>query len=196
MTAYRARLDTSTNWAITTAGLATTFTLGADDRSHAVFLFVMGLLYFFLHLEARRFSAYEASRRRTRLLERAFFPQVVGRHPDERWLQELLDGLQQPVFPFISLLTAMSWRLRRIYLWLYAGILCAWLSKLDVSGWSHLDFIGRAAVGSVPGWLVCAGVVALYVWLSYLTLRAGLTHPLANPFAHEKLPPTIQPITL
>src|SRR5215212_10300062 len=52
MTAYRSRLDTSANWAITTSALATTFTLGTEERSHAVFLFLMGLLYFFLHLES------------------------------------------------------------------------------------------------------------------------------------------------
>src|ERR687888_2399475 len=73
MTAYRARLDITTNWAITTSALVTTFALSSGDRTHAVLLFLMFLDYFFLHLEARRFSAYEGSRRRVRLLERYFY---------------------------------------------------------------------------------------------------------------------------
>jgi uncharacterized membrane protein len=187
MTAYRSRLDTTTNWAITSTGLAATFTLGASDRTHAVFLFVMGLLYFFLHLESRRFSAYEASRRRTRLLERAFFPEVFGRTTDERWLEKLLANLEHPIFPTVPLFTSMSWRLRRIYMWLYSGVLLAWVSKLDVSNWLHPDIVQRAAVGSLPGWFVCAAVALLYGWLIYLTLRPGRIHPLANPYTHEEV---------
>ncbi len=190
MTEYRARLDTSANWAITTSALATTFALGAEEHSHATLLFVMALLYFFLHLESRRFSSYEASRRRVRQLERSFFPHVLGRTPDERWLEDLLDHLQYPAFPTVPLVTAMSWRLRRIYLWLYAGVLLAWLSKLDLTGVRDvrgLDIVGRAAVGSIPGWLVFSGVAVLYGWLLFLVVRAGREHPLANPYRHERL---------
>ena len=190
MTEYRARLDTSANWAITTSALATTFALGAEEHSHATLLFVMALLYFFLHLESRRFSSYEASRRRVRQLERSFFPHVLGRTPDERWLEDLLDHLQRPAFPTVPLVTAMSWRLRRIYLWLYAGVLLAWLSKLDLTGLSDvrdMDFVGHAAVGSIPGWAIFLVVGALYGWLVFLALRSGREHPLANPYRHERL---------
>ena len=190
MTEYRARLDTSANWAITTSALATTFALGAEEHSHATLLFIMALLYFFLHLESRRFSSYEASRRRVRQLERSFFPHVLGRTPDERWLEDLLDHLQRPAFPTVPLTLAMSWRLRRIYLWLYAGVLLAWLSKLDLTGlgdMQHLDIVARAAVGSIPGWLVFLGVLGLYGWLLFLALRPGREHPLANPYTHERL---------
>src|SRR5690242_2518676 len=78
MTAYRARLDTTTNWAITTTALSTTFALGGAERSHAVFLFVMAINYFFLHLEAKRFQAYETSRHLVQLLERSFYPEILG----------------------------------------------------------------------------------------------------------------------
>lgn len=183
MTAYRARLDTTTNWAITTSALVATFALGNETQPHTAFVFLMGINYFFLHLEARRFGAYEGSRRRVRLLERYFYPQVLGDAVDPRWTAYLLTVLQRPVYPTVGLLTAVSWRLRRVYLWIYAGVLLAWLYKLDVSDWIHLDFAARAAVGSIPGWLICIGVAALYGWLVFVAARPGLEHPLSNPYA-------------
>lgn len=149
-------------------------------------------------------------------MERSFFPHVLGRTQDERWLEDLLDHLQHPAFPTVQLFSAMSWRLRRIYMWLYGGVLLAWLSKLEtieLPGLSELtgtggaagaaaagaraagglaaasvwEVIERAGVGSVPGWLVCAGVAALYAWLVFLTLKPGREHPLANPYRNERL---------
>jgi uncharacterized membrane protein len=187
MTAYRARLDTTTNWAITTSALVTTFTLGDTERTHAAFLFLMFLDYFFLQLESRRYSAYEGCRRRVRLVERYFYPQALGGEVDGRWLHHFREMLERPTFPTVSLFSAISWRLRRVYLWIYAGVLLAWLSKIDVSGFTHLDFVERAAVGSVPGWIVCLGVAALYAWLVGLAVYPGHRHPLSNPYADETL---------
>jgi uncharacterized membrane protein len=149
----------------------------------------MGINYFFLHLEARRFGAYEGSRRRVRLLERHFYPHVLGDAVDARWTAYLLAVLQRPVYPTVGLLTAVSWRLRRVYLWIYAGVLLAWLYKLDVSDWIHLDFVARAAVGSLPGWLTCLGVAALYGWLVLVAIRPGREHPLGNPYADVPIDP-------
>src|SRR5437762_1527330 len=62
MTAYRQRLDTTTNWAITSSALVTTFSLGNPTIPHAAFLFLMFVNGFFLIVEARRFRVYEAGR--------------------------------------------------------------------------------------------------------------------------------------
>jgi uncharacterized membrane protein len=185
MTAYRARLDSTTNWSITTSALVTTFALSTSERTHVPLLFLMFLNYFFLHLEARRFSAYEGSRRRVRLLERYFYPQVLGHAVDQRWAAHFVDVLQNPAFPTVGLLTAISWRLRRVYLWIYMGILLAWLSTLDVTHLTWVGFISRAAVGSIPGWIVCLAVAALYAWLVAVALWPGRRHPLANPFTDD-----------
>src|SRR5438477_5310438 len=64
MTAYRQRLDTTTNWAITSSALVTTFSLGNPTIPHAAFLFLMFVNGFFLIVEARRFRVYEAARYR------------------------------------------------------------------------------------------------------------------------------------
>lgn len=172
MTAYRARLDTTTNWAITTTALSTTFALGSAERSHAVFLSVMAINYFFLHLEAKRFQAYETSRHLVQLLERSFYPEVLGQPVNESWTDGLMTALRGSGLQ-VNYLGALGWRLRRTYVYIFSVILLAWLSKLDVSpGWIHLDFVSRAAVGSVPGWAVAALVTALYGWVVWLTAFA------------------------
>ena len=179
MTAYRARLDTSTNWAITTSGLVATFTLGSGDRSHAAFVFLMLLVYFFLHLEAKRFQAFEASRYLVQLMERACYPEVLGEHVDAGWTDRLIKVLRGPGLK-VSYRGALGWRLRRNYLWIYAAILLAWLSKLDVSGHPALDLVARAGIGSVPGWLVCCLVVALYGWLIFVAVTARRCYALGG----------------
>ena len=178
MTAYRTRLDTTTNWAITTSALATTFALGSGDRSHAVFIFLMLLLYFFLHLEATRFQAFETSRYLVQLLERRFYPEVLGEDVDPHWTDRLIKVLWGPGLT-VNYRGALGWRLRRTYLWIYGAVLLAWLSKIDVSG-VGLDFLARAAIGSVPGWLVCAGVAALYAWLIYVAATARRCYSLGG----------------
>src|SRR4051794_1970507 len=77
MTAYRQRLDTTTNWSITSSALVTTFSLGNPTIPHAAFLFLMVINVFFLGVEARRFRVYEASRYRVLLLEHYFYPEVL-----------------------------------------------------------------------------------------------------------------------
>ena len=179
MTAYRARLDTTTNWAITTSGLVGTFALGNQEVSHAAFLFLMLLVYFFLMLEGRRLRHYEASRVRVQLLERTFYPAVLGREVEPGWLEQVLALYREPVAP-VGRYDAIGWRLRRNYLWIFLIILLTWVAKLDVSGGWTLDLaqlVSRAGVGSLPGWLVCGLVVGFYAWLAFLTARAHRHYP-------------------
>jgi uncharacterized membrane protein len=79
----------------------------------------------------------------------------------------------------------VSWRLRRVYLWIYAGVLLAWLRKLDVAGWPAPDLgtlVARAAIGSIPGWLVCLAVAAFYASLLGAAAWPG-RHRLTDPYA-------------
>lgn len=85
MTAYRQRLDMTTNWSVvTTAGLAS-FALGDATNSHATFLFAMFMNYFFLRLEARRFRTFEIAHHRVRIMERFFYPAMLGDKVDPGW---------------------------------------------------------------------------------------------------------------
>lgn len=182
MVAYRQRLDTTTNWAVvTSAGLAS-FALGDRGNSHATFLFAMFMNYFFLHLEARRFRAYEIAHHRVRIMERFFYPAMLGDKVDPSWHQLLLAELAKPRSP-MSRADALGWRLRRNYLWLYFAVLLAWVAKLDLSRppnspRSLHSFLQLASLGALPGWLVVLAVIAFYLFLILLTLHATREYPL------------------
>jgi uncharacterized membrane protein len=182
MTAYRQRLDMTTNWAVvTSAGLAS-FALGSSDNSHAAFLFAMFMNYFFLHLEARRFRIFEISVHRVRIMERFFYPSMLGEHPDPHWHQLLLAELARPRSP-MSRADSLGWRLRRNYLWLYAAILMAWFAKLDINRTKEVALTPRslldmASIGNLPGWLIFLGVAVFYGFLIRLAVRATRDYPL------------------
>ncbi len=130
MTAYRVRLDTTTNWAVVTTAGIVTFALGNPAVSHVVFLFAMILTLFFLNLEARRFRIYETAHRRVRLLELGFYTEVLGGQPEPGWEAALLKNLRRPESP-VSGIGALGWRLRRTYLWVYAALLLACVGQAD-----------------------------------------------------------------
>jgi uncharacterized membrane protein len=179
LVAYRTRLDTTTSWAVSSSALVATFAFGDPKIPHAAFLFQMVLVYFFLQLEARRFRHYEASRQRVQLLEGSFYPEVLRGQFDDSWVDPLLKDLRTPGLP-VSALGALGWRLRRNYLWIFGAILAAWLFKLnmaDASAFDPLLLYQRASLGSVPGWLILAGLVAFYVWLVWLALMAKRYYP-------------------
>ena len=182
LTAYRQRLDMTTNWSVvTSAGLAS-FALGSRDNSHATFLFAMFMNYFFLHLEARRFRIFEISHHRVRIMERFFFPSVLSEPVDPNWSQLLLAELARPRSP-MTRTDSMGWRLRRNYLWVYAAVLMAWIAKLDIDrAQDHpltpRNLIDMAAIGHLPGWLVLAAVLTFYTYLIALAIRATRGYPL------------------
>ncbi|WP_293909924.1 DUF2270 domain-containing protein [Deinococcus sp.] len=182
MTAYRQRLDMTTNWSVvTTAGLAS-FALGDDDKSHVVFLFAMLMNYFFLHLEARRFRTFEISHHRTRIMERFFYPAMLGDKVDPDWHQLLLGELAKPRSP-MDRWDSLGWRLRRNYLWIYIGVLIAWIAKLDTvrnkrEAFNPINLLDAAHIGSFPGWGIWLLVLAFYLYLLNLAIKANKAYPL------------------
>jgi uncharacterized membrane protein len=103
-------------------------------------------------------------------LERGFYPAILHQEDDPRWLEQLLLALRDPKPP-LSQLQSMGWRLRRNYLWIYLVVLLTWLGTLDLAGGPPAGpqaFVARAALGSVPGWLVLGLVIAFYGWLLVL----------------------------
>jgi uncharacterized membrane protein len=194
MTAYRQRLDTTTNWGITSSALVTTFALGNNEISHAAFLFLMFINFFFLVVEARRFRVYEAARFRVLILEHYFYPEVLGEPVPPRWIDSLLDSLKTPFsYPSVGVWGAIGWRLRRNYLWIYLIVLGTWIAKLNLVGGPLSaadpvrDLLGRAEIGSVPGLLVWAGVALFYVALAMVALLAKRTYPMGSEAARAVL---------
>src|SRR6266849_3536968 len=156
LTTYRQRLDTTTNWSITSSALVTTFSLGNAAIPHAAFLFLMLINVFFLAVEARRFKVYEAARYGVLLLERYFYPAVLGDGSSLGWRVALIEALRTPYsYPLVGELGALGWRLRRNYLWIDAAVLLTWrqtrdsrraIGRPDRRG-GHWPFAGLCGVG-------------------------------------------------
>lgn len=188
MTAYRQRLDTTTNWAITSSALVTTFSLGNATIPHAAFLFLMFVNVFFLVVEARRFRVYEAARYRVLLMERYFYPEVLGEGSARNWKSALIESLRTPYsYPPVGLLGAAGWRLRRNYLWIYAAVLLVWVTKLEIAGGASSDLVTAAAIGRLPGAVVWALVACAYVLLAAIALLAKRSYPMGSEAAQAVL---------
>lgn len=182
LTTYRVRLDTTTSWAVTSSALVTTFALGNRQIPHFALLFLSFILFFFLQLEARRFRAYEASRRRVHLIERSFYREVLGGEVEASWTDELLMALERRG-QTVNRLGALGWRLRRNYLWIITAALLVWLGKLNLSGESATtpaDLLTRASIAFIPGWVVGCVVAAFYLALVAVAIGARRLYPFGD----------------
>ena len=155
---WRNRLDTTTNWAVLTAGATLSFAFSAPSNPHFVILINCVLVAFFLVMEARRYRYYEIWSSRVRVLETGYFAQLLlpQGEPDEGWAKHLADDLITPHFT-ISEWEAVGRRLRRNYLWIFALLALSWNLKVYLHPSPALnfdEFIYRASVGVVPGSVV------------------------------------------
>lgn len=138
---WRLRMDTTINWAIG----ATAITLS------------------FLLLEARRLTFYHLWQGRVLLLEKELVrPALSSAEEGRSDLEAQLGPQLGRTIPTMPLGKAAARRLRRIYLYLFAAQLLAWVVKLS----SHPEpassmevLVDRAGTGPVPGWAV-VGLVA------------------------------------
>jgi uncharacterized membrane protein len=186
MTTYRQRLDTTTNWAITSSALVTTFSMGNTLIPHAAFLFLMFVNVFFLMVEGRRFQVYEAARYRVLLLEHYFYPEVLGSAVARDWRRALIEALQTPFsYPSVGMLGALGWRLRRNYIWIYLAVLITWVAKLQIGGAD--DLIVDAHLGPIPGVVVWVCVAVFYVVLIAVGLLARRSYPMGSEAARAIL---------
>jgi uncharacterized membrane protein len=151
---WRNRLDTTTNWAVITAGATLSFAFSAPVNPHFVILINTILVAFFLTMEARRYRYYEIWAGRVRVLETGFFAQILKpTTPNDEWVDHLAADLRAPHFT-ISLWEALGRRLRRNYLWIFVLLAASWNLKIYLHPFPATDFdefIRRASVGVVPG---------------------------------------------
>jgi len=181
MVTYRQRLDTTTNWAITSSALVTTFSIGNLLIPHAAFLFLMLVNVFFLVVEARRFHVYEAARYRVLLLEHYFYPEVLGAPSARDWRRALIEALQTPFsYPSVGILGALGWRLQRNYLWIYLAVLVTWIAKLEIGGGANVDLVAEAHLGPIPGAITWALVTIFYVVLIAIGVLAKRSYPMGS----------------
>ena len=127
---WRQRLDSTTNWAVITAGAAIAFALGNATGHHGVIILNMLLITLFLFIEARRYRYYELFASCVRLMETDFFAAmfVPPFGPAADWAELMAENLLHPHFT-ISTWEAVGRRFRRNYLWNYVVLAIAWVAK-------------------------------------------------------------------
>ncbi len=161
---WRNRLDTTTNWAVITAGATLSFAFTSPSNPHFVIIINSVLVAFFLFMEARRYRYYEIWSSRVRVLETKYFAGLLQpeREMDDSWVETLASDLHTPHFT-ISEWEAVGRRLRRNYLWIFILLAGSWNLKVylhPVPARTFDIFLSRAAIGTLPGEFVFAvGIV-------------------------------------
>lgn len=181
--AWRARLDNTTNWALTSTAAVVSFGLGSPGASHAVLLAGIYLVLTFLLIETGRYQKWDVYLRRVRLLEIGLYAPLLRDEPlDGQKLRELARMLDAPRIE-VPFWMALAQRVKRAYGAVFAVLLAAWIVKLTVRARelaSFGEFVDRARVGFLPGPAVFALVFVLYAALGALTAASFWARPIAT----------------
>jgi uncharacterized membrane protein len=188
-TVWRTRLDTTTNWAVLTTGIALSLTFSTETASPLPLVLVGLLVTTFLSIEARRYRFFDFWRMRAHVLEVYFFGPILsgrGVQTDNGWNEILYQDYRTPNL-HITYAEAVGRRLRNNYCWIFAIQVAAYVGKLlihPVPAASLQEFWARAAIGLIPGQLVIlAGIAfhATWITVAIVTFRsrrgAGRTRP-------------------
>src|ERR1700730_11909145 len=156
---WRNRLDTTTNWAVLTAGATLSFVFSSPSNPHFVIPINSILVAVFLVMEARRYRYYEIWASRVRVIETGYLAQMLAPESvprDQEWASHLASDLLTPHFT-ISVWEAIGRRLRRNYIWIFMLLALSWNLKVylhPVPADTFELFLQRATVGLVPGRIV------------------------------------------
>ncbi len=118
---WRTRLDTTTNWAVTSSTAIITIAFSNAGVPHLIFFFNLAIVWIMLWIEARRYRFYDAFRARVRMLEAHFLVPMVmeNRHLLQgEWKKLVCEDLILPSFK-ISKLEAVGRRLKRNYVFIF-----------------------------------------------------------------------------
>ncbi len=169
-TIWRTRLDTTTNWAVVTLGIALSISYSSPAASPLPLILVGILILFFLMLEARRYRYFNVWRARCRWMETHFFAPMLhdgDLHMEDGWQEVLAQDYWKPRY-HVSVWVAIGRRIRRNYVWILLIQTVAYIGKLLVHPEplsSAAEFVARAAVGPIHGLVVLgAGLLYCLVW--------------------------------
>jgi uncharacterized membrane protein len=171
-TVWRTRLDTTTNWAVLTTGIALSLTFSSETASPLPLVLVGLLVTTFLSIEARRYRFFDFWRMRAHVLEVYFFGPILngqGVRTENGWNEILYQDYRTPNL-HITYAEAVGRRLRNNYCWIFSIQVVAYVGKLlihPVPAASLQEFFGRAAIGPIPGqWIILAGLVFHATWIA------------------------------
>jgi uncharacterized membrane protein len=166
-TAWRSRIDTTTNWAVVLSATALSFVFSdvSSDR-HVLILIVSLFITFLMLMEARRYRFFDIWRSRARMIEINFYrPMLDGSSPSmPEWAEILAHDMEWPHF-HMPWWEAVGRRLRRNYQWIYIVLLGSWIVVLmshPTSTTLLSEIVGRAAIGPFPGQFVVICVLLFY----------------------------------
>ena len=169
-TVWRTRLDTTTNWAVVTTGIALSVTFSSVQATPLPIVLVSFLLAAFLLFEARRYQYFDIWNTRLRVIESCFYDPILRSGDictDNGWNELLAEDLKR-LRLHIGLLDAAGLRLRRNYGWIFAIQIASYWSKIGVHPTplaSLGDLWERTAVGPVPGHIVLIVGAVFYLGL-------------------------------
>ena len=175
--AWRARLDPTTNWAITATSTIFTVAFSIEKVPHIIFFFNVAIVWVMLWIEARRYRFYDAFRARVRMLEAHFLVPIVAHNTkllQGEWQKLVCEDLLLPSFK-ISVFEAVGRRLKRNYVFIFLIILTAWITKIFLHAnppiTSFGSFYEALAVGtSIPSWLVAFVFISTFVSVIGITI--------------------------
>jgi uncharacterized membrane protein len=186
---WRSRLDTTTNWALTTAAAAISYGFANGAGSHAVLLLGILLVLTFLTIETRRYRYYDLWIRRVRLLEEGYWVPIIRNEPlDRDAMRELAVEILRPSIQ-LSLSSAVATRLNRAYGAILLVLGMAWSERLFSHPTKARDvatYADRAHLGMIPGWVVIGAVLAVYVALFAIYLVARTRKPSVGEFRAKR----------
>jgi uncharacterized membrane protein len=173
---WRTRLDTSTNWAVVTTGIAISATYSSVAASPLPMVLVSFLVAVFLIFEARRYRYFDVWRTRVRVMETCFYGPILrgqGLRMDNGWGEVLADDYADVHF-HITIFEAAGRRLRRNYSWIFAVQIVSYWGKIGIHPTpiaSLHDLWARTAVGPLPGQIVL--LLGTIFYLGLLGLGIG-----------------------
>jgi uncharacterized membrane protein len=165
---WRARLDNTTNWAITVTSSIFTVAFSFSQVPHIIFFFNIAIVAVMLWIEARRYRFYDAFHARVRMLEAHFLVPIVAQNTsllEGDWQKLVCEDLLLPSFK-ISRFEAVGRRLKRNYGFIFLIILGAWITKIFLHAKpdpenpsSHIHSLATfyqalEVSRSIPSWLV------------------------------------------
>lgn len=170
-TAWRTRIDRTTNWAVVVTATLLTWAFSSDSRPHYILLIGIVMVTVFLWIEVRRYRVYDIWRSRVRLLEENVFANALDPEGVEQsnWRELLSEDFRQPTIK-TPIIEAASRRLRRVYFPLISVLVGAWLVRLTVFDSTGAGIRAAAAVGGIAGELVLAVAGVFYVVVLVVTV--------------------------
>lgn len=165
---WRARLDKTPYWTLVMVAGMISWSFSGPNRSPALILITIPLASALLTLEANRYQIHEVWRSRLRLLEENFFANILDPEatlPRTEWMKVLAKDLREPEFK-VSFFTALSLRLRRIYLWIFTTIIVGWFMKLTLHPTQARSIslvLERARIGFIPGFAVAIFLMTFFM---------------------------------